>query len=53
MLRKFLNNEIIKKYDRYLICVDSDFTDESTFTVYFELLILFDLIITTNYIYRV
>jgi len=30
--KKFLDNEIIKKYDKYLICVDSDFTDESTFT---------------------
>ena len=31
--RKFLSNPIIKTFNRYLIVVDSDFTDDQTFTV--------------------
>lgn len=30
--KRFLSNETIKSFDRYFICIDSDFTDESNFT---------------------
>jgi len=31
----FLSNEVVREYDRYLIVIDSDFTNEITFTVRF------------------